>query len=93
MPTMEQQKKADFSKWVITAEIQLKDFANLTQEDGQNKIRHAIQKLANTSKIFDDSFKWWKNTINANEVHSSEKLYKQVNSLHTKLELEYSRKD
>lgn len=93
MPTIEDQKKADFNKWVDTAEIQLTDFINMNKSNGQNALRHSIQKLAKTSNIFDESFKWWKNTVNSDELHKAEKLCKRIVSLHTKLELEYNRKD
>lgn len=86
-------KNNDFKRWVTTATDQLETYNNMTKEDGQNALRHAIKKLRETSVVFNDSFKWWKNSIDTHAFHEAETLSKRVNALHSTLELEYNRKD
>ena len=92
MPTIDQQKLDNFRKWVITSEIQLKDFNNPEKVHGQNNIRNCIDKLSKTITIYKESFSWWKHDIDPKELHKAERNFKKITALHSTLELEYNRK-
>ncbi len=93
MPTLNQQKVSDFKKWISTSEIQLSDFSNYTQAEGQNYLRQAIQKTSKTIGSFKKNFSWWKHDIKEEDLHHAESLCKRLTALHSKLELEYKKKD
>ena len=87
------QKNGEILKWIGTTETYINEFRNYSKLEGQNKLRHAIQKTGVTLKVFDESFQWWKNSVENSILHRAEKLNKVLHSLHSKLELQYNIKE
>lgn len=87
------QKHGEILKWIGTTEGYISEFRNYSKSEGQNKLRHAIQKTGVTLKVFNESFSWWKHDVESSLLSKAEKLNKVLHGLHSKLELEYNSKE
>lgn len=87
----EMRKELEFEKWVSSARYQIEHNINMDESIGQNALRSCINSIAQTIKIYNNDYRWWKNSIDPHEVHEAEKLNKRLVSLHTRLVSLYTR--
>jgi len=82
-------KSKDLQRWLDTSNENIEHYSFILEDTVSytpNELHKAIDKLNVSISHFNESFKWWKNSVDSHELHDAEKNYKKIVKLHSKLE-------
>lgn len=81
-------KDIDISIWISRAKEDLEVSNGIDRNSGKNEIDKSLKHLKAAKEHFENSLKWWKNSVETKDFHEAEKLSKIMNSEYVRLEKE-----